>query len=473
MNDPNGMVYHQGIYHLFYQYYPDDIIWGPMHWGHAVSKDLLHWKHRPIALEPDEKGYIFSGCAVVDVNNTSSLGSKENPPLVSIFTYHDEQRKQAEEKSFQSQALAFSLDQGKSWSKFEGNPVLLDENLIDFRDPKVFWHIEIEKWIMIIACGDHVRIYHSPNLIEWEYISSFGQGQGCHEGVWECPDLFELSLGESGRSKWVMLVSLVKGGPNGGSVTQYFIGEFDGFSFKNEGVEQEIKWLDFGTDNYAGVTWYNAPTEKGEKVFIGWMSNWDYAASTPTENWRGAMTLPRTLFLLDLDEGIYLGMKPFSSILNLRDKEIQLERTIKKNSVIEWIASIGHSPLLALLVKAWDKDFLKLELKFTSEGGKCLYVQLDPIKGELLLDRGKLENEGLGDKFTPLLKAPLLKGSQKEGLHIFLDTSSIEIFSCGGAINISAQIFPKENFYKIEVRGEGSGFEEVDISLFELKSIWK
>ncbi|MGB5647909.1 MAG: glycoside hydrolase family 32 protein, partial [Muriicola sp.] len=246
MNDPNGLLYNQGIYHLFYQYYPDDIVWGPMHWGHATSTDMLHWENKPIALYPDENGLIFSGSAVLDVDNTSGLGTSENPPIVAIFTYHDMEKEKAGRIDFQTQGVAYSLDNGESFSMYEGNPVLLNTEFRDFRDPKVFWDEKTEQWIMTLVAGDHLRLYRSDNLLEWAYMSRFGEKQGAHGGVWECPDLFELQVEGTEERKWVLLISINPGAPNGGSGTQYFIGDFDGISFSSD--QKEEKWLDWGTD---------------------------------------------------------------------------------------------------------------------------------------------------------------------------------------------------------------------------------
>jgi beta-fructofuranosidase/levanase/fructan beta-fructosidase len=231
MNDPNGMVYYEGEYHLFYQYYPDSNVWGPMHWGHAISKDMISWEHLPIALYPDDLGYIFSGSAVVDWKNTSGLGTEENPPLIAIFTYHDPKGWESGAIDFQTQGMAFSLDKGRTWTKYENNPVLPNPGIADFRDPKVTWHEPSQKWIMTLAVWDHVSFYSSPNLIDWEKESDFGLEWGSHAGVWECPDLFEMRVEGSEEKRWVLLVSINPGGPQGGSATQYFIGDFDGTFF--------------------------------------------------------------------------------------------------------------------------------------------------------------------------------------------------------------------------------------------------
>ncbi|MEL6303458.1 MAG: glycoside hydrolase family 32 protein, partial [Bacteroidota bacterium] len=310
MNDPNGLVFYKGWYHLFYQYYPDDTVWGPMHWGHARSKDMMHWEHMPIALYPDELGLIFSGSAVIDSQNTSGFGSTQNPAMVAMYTYHLMEGEKAGRDDFQTQGIAYSLDEGTTWTKYEGNPVIPNNGIKDFRDPKVFWHEPTKMWVMALVAGDHVKFYESPNLKEWSHMSDFGKEVGAHGGVWECPDLFPLTDAKSGERKWALLVSINPGAPNGGSGTQYFIGDFDGKEFVS--AQREAKWLDYGTDNYAGVTYNNLPEE--ERVFIGWMSNWDYARDTPTESWRSAMTLPRKLFLEKDGEDYWLKNLPLASV---------------------------------------------------------------------------------------------------------------------------------------------------------------
>ena len=267
MNDPNGMVYYKGTYHLFYQYHPASSIWGPMHWGHATSKDMVHWQEQPIALYPDSLGWIFSGSTVVDVNNTSGFGKNGQPPLVAIFTHHNSVLEKQKSDKFQYQSLAYSVDEGKTWIKYAGNPVLPNPGITDFRDPKVRWYEAGKKWIMTLATKDRVTFYSSPDLKKWTKESEFGSDLGAHGGVWECPDLFPLN--HNGKTVWTLLVSINPGGPNGGSATQYFVGDFDGKTFKP--YSTQTKWMDYGTDNYAGVTFSNTGNRT---VLIGWMSNW-------------------------------------------------------------------------------------------------------------------------------------------------------------------------------------------------------
>jgi len=303
MNDPNGMVYNNGVYHLFYQHNPDASVWGPMHWGHATSRDMITWKHEPIALYPDSLGTIFSGSAVVDVNNTSGLAPKGKIPLVAIFTYHNQAMADKGRNDFQSQGIAYSIDNGATWQKYTSNPVLKNPGIRDFRDPKVMWHAPTRRWIMTLAVLDRIHFYSSPNLKEWKKESEFGKDAGAHGGVWECPDLFPIQV--EGKTIWTLLVNLNPGGPNKGSATQYFLGSFDGHRFSP--LSTQTQWLDYGPDEYAGVTWSNTGNRR---LFIGWMSNWMYANQVPTETWRSACTIPRELRLVKLGAGYKLASMP-------------------------------------------------------------------------------------------------------------------------------------------------------------------
>ncbi|MFP4621986.1 MAG: glycoside hydrolase family 32 protein [Bacteroidales bacterium] len=315
MNDPNGMVYYKGTYHLFFQHYPEALHWGPMHWGHTTSEDLFHWKHRDIALYRDSLGYIFSGSAVVDKNNTTGFQTDEEKPLVALFTHHNP------DDGLQTQSIAYSTNGGDTWTKYEDNPVIKNPGIKDFRDPRVFWHKKTSKWIMVLAAGHHVRFYSSPDLKDWTLESEFGKNVGAHGGVWECPDLFPLALdGNERNKKWVLLVSINPGAPNGGSGTQYFVGDFDGHRFVNESKGHQ--WIDYGTDNYAGVTWSNVPERE---IFIGWMNNWTYADTIPTSTWRGSMTLPRKLTLSTVGGNPRLVSQPMKEIFALKEEVFSLK----------------------------------------------------------------------------------------------------------------------------------------------------
>ncbi|MGB4846778.1 MAG: glycoside hydrolase family 32 protein, partial [Saprospiraceae bacterium] len=307
MNDPNGLVFHNGVYHMFYQYYPDGMVWGPMHWGHATSKDLINWEEQKIALYPDSLGYIFSGSAVFDEFNTCGLGKNHKAPLVAIFTQHNQTGKEAGLNNFENQCMAYSNDEGKSWTKYAHNPVLKNPGLKDFRDPKVMWYPLGKKWVMSLATGDHVTFYTSRDLKNWSKESEFGQAIGAHGGVWECPDLFPLDY--NGKQVWVLLVSFNPGAPNGGSTTQYFLGDFDGKVFTPS--DTTTRYMDYGPDHYAGVTFSNT---SHRRILIGWMSNWQYAQVVPTDPWRSAMTIPRELDLKDVDGKLYLISNPVAEL---------------------------------------------------------------------------------------------------------------------------------------------------------------
>lgn len=293
------MFYLNGKYHLYFQYYPDGNVWGPMHWGHAISENLITWEEQPIALYPDDLGLIFSGNAVVDKDNISGFGKDGVSPIVAIYTYHNMEGEKAGEIDFQTQGIAFSLDEGMTWIKYDKNPIISNPGIKDFRDPKVIWDNSNDKWIMSLAAGNKLMFYSSLNLKDWKFESEFGENIGAHGGIWECPDLFPIKIEGSDKTNWVLLVSINPGAPNGGSATQYFIGDFDGSTFtldkdfSNQLSNQNALWLDYGRDNYAGVTWSNIAETDGRKLFIGWMSNWDYARDVPTFKWRSSMTVPR------------------------------------------------------------------------------------------------------------------------------------------------------------------------------------
>ncbi|MEP6950836.1 MAG: glycoside hydrolase family 32 protein, partial [Ginsengibacter sp.] len=351
INDPNGMVYYKGIYHLFFQYYPDSTIWGPMHWGHATSTDLIHWQQKPVALYPDSLGYIFSGSAVVDYNNTSGFGKKGKIPLVAIFTHHDPKGEKEKRNDFQNQSIAYSLDDGKAWIKYAGNPVLKNPGITDFRDPKVMWYEPGKKWIMTLATKDRITFYSSPDLKNWKKESEFGKGIGAHGGVWECPDLFTLQ--DNGRTVWVVVVSLNPGAPNKGSGTQYFLGNFDGNTFTPSGTD--TKWLDYGPDDYAGITWSNTGNKK---IFLGWMSNWMYANQVPTARWRNAMTIPRELHIKHVGKDVFLASEPVYQLNKIQSTPISKGNfEVKKNYDLSALAGKISFPCRINLSLEEIKDY--------------------------------------------------------------------------------------------------------------------
>ncbi|HCW07860.1 MAG TPA: glycosyl hydrolase family 32 [Cytophagales bacterium] len=470
MNDPNGMVYYEGEYHLFYQHYPDGNVWGPMHWGHAVSKDLIHWQHLPIALFPDSLGMIFSGSAVVDTENTSGLGSKENPAMVAIFTQHLMKDEKAGRHDFQNQSIAFSLDKGRTWKKYENNPVLKNPGKHDFRDPKVFWHESSKQWIMILAVQDHVELYGSPNLKSWKLLSEFGYKFGYHGGVWECPDLFELPIANTDNKKWVMLVSINPGAVNGGSGTQYFIGDFDGKKFTPD--SKESQWIDYGKDNYAGVTWNNVPASDGRRLFLGWMSNWQYATVVPTTIWRSAMTLPRTLELIETDSGQRIASSPVKETTALRKDTASYTALLSAGEQQSREIILDSKEFEIDLPIDLEKGNESFSIELMNDNAEQLIIGFDGDANQFYIDRTKAGGQEFSKDFGGKHLGKRSFSNKNIRLKLFIDDSSVELFTDSGSLVMSELFFPEQPFTKLKLRSS-KGVTANQMTLYSLKSIWR
>jgi fructan beta-fructosidase len=482
MNDPNGMVFFDGEYHLFYQYYPDATVWGPMHWGHAVSTDLVHWQHLPIALYPDDLGYIFSGSAVVDWRNSSGFGVDGQPPLVAIFTYHDPERAKAGGKDHEYQGIAWSTDRGRSWTKYAGNPVLPNtQKLQDFRDPKVFWHEDWQRWVMALSATDHVQFWASPNLKDWSYLSDFGREWGAHGGVWECPDLVEMPVEGTEETRWVLILNLNPGGPQGGSGTQYFVGDFDGRRFTlDESFERALQtegavWLDAGRDNYAGVTWADVPAEDGRTLFIGWMGNWDYAQQVPTHPWRSAMTLPRELALTRTTHAGYrVHSRPVAELQALRGEAMTIAPlTIEAGTHVPLALDVPVSPSEWILeFELPDAVGYAFGIEFGNDLGERYRFGYDGALNQFYSDRTASGDFSFSEKFPGVHRARRLAPDRKLTLHLFIDTASIEAFADGGANVLTDTFFPTRPFSAAALYSQGEGVMLVGGKAFALESIW-
>ncbi|HEY8784129.1 MAG TPA: glycoside hydrolase family 32 protein [Mucilaginibacter sp.] len=460
-NDPNGMVYFNHTYHLFFQYYPDDIIWGPMHWGHAISKDLVHWKELPIALYPDSLGYIFSGSAVVDSNNTSGLGKGGKIPLVAIFTHHDPKGEKAGRNDFQNESIAYSLDEGKTWIKYAGNPVLKNPGIRDFRDPKVMWYAKDKKWVMTLATLDHITFYSSPNLKDWKKESEFGKEMGAHGGVWECPDLFPLKL--NGETYWVLIVNLNPGGPNGGSATQYFVGEFDGNKFTP--IDNNLRWVDYGPDEYAGITWSNTGSRR---IFLGWMSNWQYANQVPTEKWRNAMTIPRELALKQINGEMLLASEPVKELTGIELKPVVNVSffSLKRNSVL-----LSQTLPVQYTVKFRIDKVVNYSIVLSNDAGKKLVLGYDKASNRYYIDRTKSGRVDFNPEFAKTFFAPRLSTSGSSDLKLIVDASSIELFADNGLSVMTCVFFPQKPFNHLQFQNS-KNLTIRNLKLSPLKSIW-
>lgn len=417
MNDPNGMFYDDatGLWHLYYQHNPEAPVWGPMHWGHSVSSDLIHWEHKGIVLAPDSLGTIFSGSIVIDRNNTAGFG--ENA-IVAIYTQS--------EYIGQHQSIAYSTDGGMTFTKYEANPVLMGD-IADFRDPKVMW--DGTQWVMTLACQQEIRFYGSSNLKDWTLLSRFGEGIGAHGGVWECPDL--INMGE----QWVLLVSINPGGPFGGSATQYFVGNWDGKEFKVEGQKskEECKWLDYGRDNYSTFTWHNAPNNR--IVSMGWMSNWQYAQQVPTVAFRSQNTIARELSLYRDDAGEYrVRVVPSPESWAIKGEQVNQPT---------------DACIVCLNLSSEETSVITL----SNDKGEKVTMILDVHRQTFSMDRTASGDCGFSADFAAVTTAPITVHRSPFTVTLFIDHCSIEAFDGDGAWAMTNLVFPSEPYNHIHVVG--------------------
>ncbi|KAJ6638716.1 Levanase [Pseudolycoriella hygida] len=449
LNDPNGLVYLAGEYHMFYQYYPDGTVWGPMHWGHAITSDLVHWEELPIALYPNALGDIFSGSAVVDFKNTSGLQTGGDPPLILIFT-------QASGNT-QLQSIAVSNDRGRSFGFYAGNPVLqnTDKTINDFRDPKVFYMND--KWIMSLAVKNKIQMFSSNNLKNWTKLGEFGAVplQGAHGGVWECPDLLSFTL--DGLKLWVLLVSINPGGPNNGSATQYFIGTFDGRQFRKTGIYQNL-WMDWGPDNYAGVTFSNEP--KNRKLLIAWMNNWDYGQVLPTVAWRGQMTLPRVLDLQRIDGKPRLLSTPAVEVESLRNlaQFYETTRPLWIRSRHDFTNDLQFNNSLLEVDGVFDTQLTindpsaTFSICFYNGLAEEVCVGYNFGTNNLFFDRSNSGDTSFYGNFGQISYANRETRNKILQLKLYLDTSAIEIFADGGYTTMTGLFFPTQLLTGVRVK---------------------
>ena len=462
MNDPNGMIYSNGIYHLFYQYNPAAIMPGNIHWGHAESKDLIHWKEMPVALYPDSLGLIFSGSAVADVHNTSGFGKDGKTPLVAMFTNHSEKLEKQGSDSAETQGLAYSLDDGLSWTKYHDNPVIKNPGIKDFRDPKLSWFSTGNRWVVTVATHNRVTFFSSLNLKEWTRESEFGADAGAHGGVWECPDLFPLKCNE--KTYWVLIVNINPGGPNKGSATQYFIGNFDGHTFKP--LDKKERWIDYGPDNYAGVTWFNTGARR---IFMGWMSNWIYAAQTPAVKWRNAMTFPRELSLIQQGSELAVISKPVKE-LEILDNGTKTLTDLTINKSLSISTKFGSLPRQFDLKISGNqlKDF---SLVLSNVTGGQFVIGYDSRSNQYYIDRSKSGKVDFNSQFVEKTFAPRLSSGKKMELEVIVDATSAELFADGGLTNMTAIFFPSTPMKNLAVNAP-SGLNITRVSVTALSRIW-
>ena len=457
INDPNGLVYLDGEYHLFYQYNPYGDTWGHMSWGHAISKDLLKWDHLPVALYEEDSIMIFSGSAVVDNKNTSGLCS-EKVCLFAMYTSHDHSQNR-----LQHQSIAYSQDKGRTWSKYVNNPVL-DLGMTDFRDPKVFWYDEKEKWVMVVSLPLEFKVlfYQSENLTDWELTGEFG-GFGDVSKIWECPDLLKVKVKGSEEVKWVLIIS--SGSQyEGFTGMQYFIGEFDGNTFIADQPTEIPAWLDYGKDFYAAITYNNLP-EGQPPILIGWANNWAYANSLPTSPWRGMMAIPRELSLIKSGEGYKLIQNPVKALYEIANKSEKLafsNHDIEKNDQLLDDVQAG-SCLIKIEFENIDAEMVGIEI-FKSDNEKTI-VGFNHTADHLFIDRSKSGNVDFHENFASVEFAPITLKDNRLSLEIVIDQSIVEVFAEGGSVVISDQIFPVsgENGMQLFVKSGNAKVSKMEI----------
>jgi fructan beta-fructosidase len=466
MNDPNGLAFFDGEYHLFYQHNPFGDEWGHMSWGHAASPDLVHWQQLPLALAEEDGEMVFSGCVVADPDNTSGLGEADKAALVAIYTAHRTR------PQLQTQCLAFSLDRGRTWSRYAGNPVL-DVGESNFRDPKVFWHDSTRRWIMVVSRPERrtLGFYCSPNLKDWAHLGDFGPA-GSTAGIWECPDLFPLRDGGDGRERWVLVVSVGGGAPAGGSGCQYFVGEFDGDRFTEDLPSREPLWLDYGRDLYSFASWSGIPGSDGRRLGIGWMSNWDYAGEVPTSPWRGAMTVPRELTLRRTADGLRLCQRPVREIRFL-STDGQQRRSLTGETATEWLANLTRADGQAgLAVDFVPGEARRFGVRVRHGESEETTVTCDIAAGELALDRSRSGVCGFAPDFAGVHRAPIGLRDGHLRLEFLCDASSVEVFANDGEIVITDVIFPQDMRLTFEVFGDSADLRLESIEVWSIDSIW-
>ena len=457
MNDPNGMFYKDGVYHLYFQYNPYGSMWANMTWGHSTSTDLTHWTYEGTAIVPDAWGAIFSGSCVVDKDNTAGFGKGA---VVAFYT----SAKSTPWGDVQSQSMAYSLDNGKTFIKYEHNPILTSTER-DFRDPKVFWYAPGKHWVMMLAVGQEMQIYSSGNLKEWKKESRFGAMQGAHGGVWECPDLVEVAVEGSKEKKWVLICNLNPGGPFGGSAAQYFVGSFDGKKFVNESPTQ-TKWLDWVKDNYATVTWSNAPA--GRCIALGWMSNWQYANNVPTTQYRSANTLARDLTLYRAGGELYLKSKPSPEIKKARAEE-------KKISTFEVKGNYEVASLLADNKGAYEiemtienKGTSKIDFSLMNEKGEKVAMYYDVVRKQFVMDRSASGIVGFSRDFPAVTVAPV-RNTDQIHLRLFIDRSSVEAFGEDGEYVMTNLVFPAEPYNRMVFSSDKGSYIVKSMNVYRLQ----
>lgn len=459
MNDPNGMFYKDGVWHLYYQYNPYGSKWQNLSWGHSTSTDLINWETHPVALEPTGLGMVFSGSCALDTNNTAGYGDNA---VVGLYTSAD---------ASQTQSLVWSNDNGETFELYPANPVITLES--EARDPNMFWDADKKQWVLLLAhaLAHEMLVFTSPDMKEWTLQSSFGKGIGAQGGVWECPDLFQLPVDGSGENKWVLICNLNPGGPFGGSATQYFVGDFDGKTFKADvdgNGDIPTKWMDFGKDHYATVSWSDAPDNR--RTVIGWMSNWQYAAEVPTTQYRSANTLPREVGLFKAADGqVYMSSQPSPELMALRDK---LALKVKKTSVGKngrtYELPTANDGICEILFDVDARKSKEVIIELKNNDGEKVIMKYDVAAHTLSFDRRESGIVDFSQDFPAVTVAPTFETDNEISLRIFIDKSSMEVFGNDGKFVMTNLVFPTKPYTKLSISSRGGNARIGNLRIFSI-----
>ena len=460
MNDPNGMFYKDGVWHLYYQWNPYGSKWQNMTWGHSSSKDLVTWEHEPTAIEPNGLGAVFSGSAAIDTENTAGFGKDA---VIALYTSAGVS---------QTQSLAHSADNGVTFDIYPGNPVITLDS--EARDPNMFWDAKNRQWVLTLAhaLDREMLFFTSPDLKEWTLQGAFGKGIGAQGGVWECPDLFKLNVNGTDEEKWVLLCNINSGGPFGGSATQYFVGDFDGKTFKADTDASgniPTKWMDFGKDNYATVSWSDAPDHR--RTLIGWMSNWQYAAEVPTVQYRSANTLPREAGLFRAPDGqIYMSSAPSPELTAIRHKAVVSGKSFSVgNSARKFMLPATNDGICEIALDIEAKKSESVNLLISNKSGESVTMKYDVGAHTLSFDRRESGIVDFSQDFPAVTVSPTFEDYNKISLRIFVDKSSIEVFGNDGNFVMTNLVFPTTPYTTLAVSAKGRSARITNLSIFPIK----
>ena len=460
MNDPNGMFYKDGVWHLYFQHNPYGSKWQNLSWGHSSSKDLINWTPEPEALEPNGLGMVFSGSCALDTNNTAGYGKDA---VLGLYTSADVS---------QTQSLVWSKDNGKTFEFYPANPIITLES--EARDPNMFWDEKAGQWVLLLAHAlEHEMLdFTSPDMKEWTLQSSFGKGIGAQGGVWECPDLFKLKVDGTDEEKWVLICNLNPGGPFGGSATQYFVGDFDGKTFKADTDSEgkiPTKWMDYGKDHYATVSWSDAPDNR--RTVIGWMSNWQYAAEVPTMQYRSANTLPRDLSLFRAPDGnIYLSSAPSPELLALRDKlSVNVKKANIRKKAVRYSLPEANSGVCEILLDVDARKSEQINFIIANNDGEKVVMEYDVADHTLSFDRRESGNVDFSQDFPAVTVSPTFEDNGKISLRIFIDRSSIEVFGNNGQFVMTNLVFPERPYTSLSISSTGGNARIENLKIYSIK----